>query len=39
MSTRNEILRRRLRRLAIQAANGAEAARPAHRLTMQEGAP
>jgi heme exporter protein C len=37
MSTRNEILRRRLRRLSMQAANGGEAARPAHRLTMQEG--
>ena len=38
MSTRNEILRRRLRRLAIQAASGGAAARPAHRLTEREGA-
>jgi heme exporter protein C len=38
MSTRNEILRRRLRRLAIQSASG-EAAKPAHRLAMQERAP
>ena len=37
MAIRNEILRRRLRRLSMQAANGAEAARPAHRLTMPEG--
>jgi heme exporter protein C len=37
MSTRNEILRRRLRRLSMQAANGGVAAKPAHRLTMQEG--
>jgi hypothetical protein len=39
MSTRNEILRRRLRRLAIQAAGGGAAGRPAHSLTMQERAP
>ena len=38
MSTRNEILRRRLRRLAIQAANGGDAGKPAHTLTMGEGA-
>ena len=42
MATRNEILRRRLRRLAIQAASGGahgEAnAAPAHRLTMSGGA-
>jgi heme exporter protein C len=38
-ATRNEILRRRVRRLAIQAASGGEATRPAHRMTMQEGAP
>jgi heme exporter protein C len=37
MSMRNEILRRRLRRLAMQAANGGEAGKPAHRLSMQEG--
>ena len=38
MATRNEILRRRARRLAIQAASGATEARPAHRLTMTGGA-
>ncbi len=39
MSTRNEILRRRLRRLAIQSASGGETGKPAHSLTMQERAP
>jgi heme exporter protein C len=39
MSTRNEILRRRLRRLAIQAAAGEAQARPAHRLSTSESAP
>jgi heme exporter protein C len=39
MATRNEILRRRARRLAIQAASGETDAQPTHRLTMTGGAP
>ena len=38
MATRNEILRRRARRLAIQAASGETDAQPTHRLTMTGGA-
>ena len=38
MATRNEILRRRARRLAIQAASGQTDTSPTHRLTMTGGA-
>jgi len=37
MATRNEILRRRLRRLSIMAASGDTHAQPTHRLTMTGG--